>query len=56
VLQAPSSKSSGGLIEDDSSLHVWGSLKDIHIQGLYIQERLFTSQGHLGYDEKMIEN
>ncbi|TID22172.1 anthranilate synthase component II [Venturia nashicola] len=55
VVQAPSSKSSGGLIKDDSSVHIWGSSKDIPIQGVYIQERLFTSQGHLGYDEKMVE-
>jgi GMP synthase-like glutamine amidotransferase len=54
VVQAPSSESSGGLIEDDSSVHVWGSSEETPIQGVYIRERLFTSQGHLGYDEEMV--
>lgn len=55
VVQVPSTKSSDGLIEDDNSVHVWGSSKDIPVQGVYIKERLFTSQGHLGYDENMVK-
>lgn len=55
VVDPPSSASSNGLIEDDSSVHVWGSSKDFKVQGVYIRERLFTSQGHLGYDEEMVK-
>ena len=55
VVDAPTSKSSNGLIEDSSSVAVWGSSETIPIQGVYIRERLFTSQGHLGYDERMVK-
>jgi len=55
VVDAPTSSSSEGLIEDDSSVTVWGSSETIPIQGVYIRERLFTSQGHLGYDEQMVK-
>lgn len=33
---------------------MWGKSEDCPIQGLYIRQKLFTSQGHLGYDEAMI--
>lgn len=55
VVAPPTEASSNGLIEDDSSVHVWGSSKDFEVQGVYIRERLFTSQGHLGYDEEMVK-
>ncbi|KAL2070183.1 hypothetical protein VTL71DRAFT_13209 [Oculimacula yallundae] len=55
VVDAPTSTSSNALIEDDSTVDVWGSSETIPIQGVYIRERLFTSQGHLGYDEQMVK-
>ncbi|KAH7355414.1 class I glutamine amidotransferase-like protein [Rhexocercosporidium sp. MPI-PUGE-AT-0058] len=55
VVDPPTSSSSKGLIEKDSSVSVWGSSGIIPIQGVYIRERLFTSQGHLGYDEQMVK-
>ncbi len=55
VVDAPTSSSSEGLIADNSSVTVWGSSETIPIQGVYIRERLFTSQGHLGYDEQMVK-
>ncbi|CZT51890.1 related to anthranilate synthase component II [Rhynchosporium secalis] len=55
VVDAPTSVSSKGLIKDDESVDVWGSSEMIPIQGVYIRERLFTSQGHLGYDEEMVK-
>ncbi|KAL3427508.1 glutamine amidotransferase-like protein C13C5.04-like protein 3 [Phlyctema vagabunda] len=55
VVQLPTNASSKGLIEDDSSVVCWGSSDLIPIQGVYIREKLFTSQGHLGYDEKMVK-
>ena len=55
VINAPTAKSSNQLIEDDTSVSVWGSSETVPIQGVYIRERLFTSQGHLGYDELMVK-
>ncbi|KAG4433039.1 hypothetical protein IFR05_011478 [Cadophora sp. M221] len=55
VVDPPTTASSGGLIEDDSSVSICGSSEVIPIQGVYIRERLFTSQGHLGYDEQMVK-
>jgi len=34
--------------------HIWGSSKHTEIQGLVIPGRLFTTQGHLGYNEKTV--
>lgn len=56
VPEAPSMESSGGLIADDNHVAVWGSSETIKVQGVYIRERLLTSQGHLGYDEKMVKD
>ncbi|KAK0120427.1 hypothetical protein ONS96_010643 [Cadophora gregata f. sp. sojae] len=55
VVDAPTASSSEGLIEDDSTVSVWGSSDMIPIQGVNIRERLFTSQGHLSYDEQMVK-
>ncbi|CCG83656.1 putative Class I glutamine amidotransferase [Taphrina deformans PYCC 5710] len=33
---------------------VWASSEHTEIQGLYIPNRLFTTQGHLGFDEQMV--
>ena len=35
-------------------IHVWASTEQTLIQGMYICDRLFTSQGHLGYDAQMV--
>lgn len=42
------------LLSPDDKVDVWAKSKHTKIQGLYIRERLFTSQGHLGFDEKMV--
>ena len=34
--------------------HTWGSSDHTEIQGLVIPGRLFTTQGHLGYNEKIV--
>ena len=34
---------------------VWGRSKHSEIQGLYIPGRLFTTQGHVGFDQNMVE-
>ena len=53
VINAPSSNTSK-LLMDDEEVYIWGSSDTTPIQGVYLKDRLFTSQGHLGYDEKMV--
>jgi len=54
VVEPPSSKSTD-LLKDDQKVHVWGSSEHTAVQGIYIKDRLFTSQGHLGFDEDMVK-
>ena len=54
VVEPPSSKSTN-LLKDDQKVHVWGSSEHTAVQGIYIKDRLFTSQGHLGFDEDMVK-
>ena len=42
------------LLEDGQTVHVWASTEHTKVQGLYVRDRLFTSQGHLSLDEKMV--
>lgn len=48
------SLSTSSLLKEGQNVHVWASTPHTEIQGLYIRDRLFTSQGHLGFDEKMV--
>jgi GMP synthase-like glutamine amidotransferase len=34
--------------------HIWGSSEHTEIQGLVVPGRLFTTQGHLGYNETSV--
>jgi hypothetical protein len=43
------------LLEPGQKVHIWASTDHTRIQGLYIRDRLFSSQGHLGFDEKMVK-
>jgi GMP synthase-like glutamine amidotransferase len=54
VTTVPDHESSQGLLKEDTKVHVWASTEHTEIQGLYIRDRLFSSQGHLGFDEKMV--
>ncbi|KAI4177271.1 MAG: hypothetical protein LQ346_007715 [Caloplaca aetnensis] len=55
VLHAPSSATTRLLPEQhDRDIHVWGSSATTEVQGVYIRGRLFTTQGHLGFDEDMV--
>lgn len=54
VTRLPSPASSGGLLAPDATVHVWASSPHTHIQGLYVRDRLFTTQGHLGFDDTMV--
>jgi GMP synthase-like glutamine amidotransferase len=50
VTTVPSSETTD-LLKPDTNIHVWASTEHTPIQGLYIRNRLFTSQGHLGFNE-----
>jgi len=54
VVNAPSPESCK-LLEKGTKVHVWGSSDHTKVQGVYIRDRLFTSQGHLGFDEEMVK-
>lgn len=61
VVDAPSSSTTSLISKSDDpkkvgkEVAVWGSTEETPIQGVYLRERLFTTQGHLGYDEKMVK-
>lgn len=55
VVQAPSPESSRGLLKKGTRVHVWGSSEHTKVQGVYIRDRLFTSQAHLGFNEDMVK-
>ncbi|KAH6893440.1 class I glutamine amidotransferase-like protein [Thelonectria olida] len=55
VLQAPTAETAGSLLQpDDAQVHVWGRSDHTSIQGLYMPNRLFTTQAHLAFDEDMV--
>ncbi|KAL8649582.1 MAG: hypothetical protein Q9210_004313 [Variospora velana] len=55
VIYLPSSSTTSLLPEqNDRDIHVWGSSATTEVQGVYIRKRLFTTQGHLGFDEDMV--
>lgn len=53
VTTVPSTETTD-LLKGGQKVHVWASTEHTKIQGLYLRDRLFTSQGHLGFDEKMV--
>jgi GMP synthase-like glutamine amidotransferase len=55
VASVPSVDSAEGLLAEGAKVHVWASTGHTEVQGLYVRERLFTSQGHLGFDEEMVK-
>lgn len=54
VSSVPTVKTSGGLLSPGTNVHVWASTDHTEVQGLYIRDKIFTSQGHLGFDEEMV--
>ncbi|KAF2874715.1 class I glutamine amidotransferase-like protein [Massariosphaeria phaeospora] len=41
-------------LDTDTKVHVWGTSDHTSVQGVYIPRRLFTTQGHMEFDEKMV--
>ncbi|KAL8838352.1 MAG: hypothetical protein Q9205_003577 [Flavoplaca limonia] len=55
VVHPPSSSTTHLLPEQhDRDIHVWGASQTTEVQGVYIRGRLFTTQGHLGFDKDMV--
>lgn len=54
VGNAPSPETTD-LLSKDTKVYVWGSTELTPIQGVYIRERLFTSQGHFCFDEEIVK-
>ncbi|KAK5806878.1 hypothetical protein VI817_001136 [Penicillium citrinum] len=44
-----------GLLEPGTKIECWGQSEHTKIQGLYIPNRLFTTQAHLAFDEDMVK-
>ena len=54
VVAPPTPESSGGLLSKDTKVHVWGSSPHTQVQGIFIEDRVFTTQAHLAFDEDMV--
>lgn len=52
---SPPSHETTSLLSPSQKVHVWGSSDHTAVQGVYLKDRLFTSQGHLGFDEQMVK-
>lgn len=56
VLTLPTSASAGHeLLTADTEVLCWGRSEHTPVQGLYIPDRLFTTQAHLAFDEDMVK-
>jgi GMP synthase-like glutamine amidotransferase len=53
VSSVPSSETTD-LLGPKDKIEVWGTTEHTYVQGVYLRDRLFTSQGHLGFDAKMV--
>jgi GMP synthase-like glutamine amidotransferase len=56
VVAPPTPESSGGLIKPGTHVEVWGHSDHTKVQGVYIRGKLFTTQAHLAFDERMVIN
>jgi GMP synthase-like glutamine amidotransferase len=54
VVNPPSTETTD-LLSKGTKVHVWGTSKHTGVQGVYIQKRLFTTQGHMEFNEAMVK-
>lgn len=54
VVNSPSPETSS-LLDSGTKIHVWGSSDHTGVQGVYIQKRLFSTQGHMEFNEAMVK-
>lgn len=52
---APPEPKKTDLLGPDVKVHVWGTSEHTEVQGCYIQKRLFTTQGHMEFNEDMVK-
>lgn len=50
----PPSPEKSDLLKSTAKVHVWGESDHTGVQGVYIQKRLFTTQGHMEFNEAMV--
>jgi GMP synthase-like glutamine amidotransferase len=51
----PPSVNTTNLLPEGTKVHVWGTSDHTGVQGVYIQNRLFTTQGHMEFNEVMVK-
>jgi GMP synthase-like glutamine amidotransferase len=54
VVNPPSTETTD-LLPKGTQVHVWGTSEHTGVQGVYIQKRLFTTQGHMEFNEAMVK-
>lgn len=54
VVNAPSPDTTD-LLAPGTAVHVWATTDHTEVQGVYIQKRLFTSQGHMEFNERHVK-
>jgi GMP synthase-like glutamine amidotransferase len=54
VVNAPSVETTD-LLPKGTQVHTWGTSEHTGVQGVYIQKRLFTTQGHMEFNEAMVK-
>ncbi|KAK4102772.1 class I glutamine amidotransferase-like protein [Parathielavia hyrcaniae] len=47
----PPSPDTTDLLPEGATVHVWGTTDHTGVQGVYVHRRLFTTQGHMEFDE-----
>lgn len=55
VVHPPTVESSGGLLKPGIEIEVWGYSEHTPVQGVYIPNRLFTTQAHMAFDDEMVK-
>lgn len=55
VAEPPTPETADGLLSKDTVVECWGKSEHTPVQGLYIRNRMFTSQAHLAFDEDMVK-
>lgn len=53
VTLAPSARTTD-LLDLRDDIHIWGRTEHTFVQGVYLRDKLFTSQAHLSFDAKMV--
>lgn len=51
----PPSAQTTKLLGPMDKVHVWGTSDHTGVQGCYLKKRLFTTQGHMEFDETMVK-